>query len=205
MSGAPASFVFDHLDREATHYFWVPDVARDAGSHRQWLRCRVRLHSMIAHSPASHFAIVLRAQLQFDAHGTPVAISGRGAAFGDTSLAAPPPSNPHAHAGGFGGSRGCQIESFWVGGNFLHRDSALLPEGLRDDVWYDLSLEVDDERGIELRIAPQGEAVQAARVRDRAAHPVIEGAQGVLIALGRAPHEHGPWHAEFHDIETGWR
>lgn len=205
MHAPTPDFIFDHRDDAARHYWWVPEVARGPGQHTQWLEFRIRPGGMAAHSPASHFAIVLRAHLGRDAEGRPLSISGRGMTFGDTSQAYPLPGNVHALEPGFGGARGCQIESFWQGGNFLYRDSALLPDGLSDELWYTVRLEVDDDRHVSLMVLPDGGAVQAARLRDRAAHPVQEGAGGILIGLGRGPAETGPWRAEFRDIACGWR
>lgn len=205
MQAASSDFIFDHGDDSASHYWWLPELPRAPGQRIQWLAFRVRPGGMATHSPGSHFAIVLRAYMGQDEHGRPLSISGRGMTFGDTSQAYPLPGNVHAQQPGFGGARGCQIESFWQGGNFLYRDSGLLPDGLRDEVWYAVRLEVDDDRHIALTVQPEGGAVQIARVRDREAHPVIEGASGILIGLGRGPEESGPWRAEFRDIGCGWR
>lgn len=186
------------------HYLYLPQTARPPRARTQWLAFRLRLHRFVAHTPASHFAIVLRARLGFDAHGNAVSISGRGMTFGDTSQAQPGAGNPHALAAGFGGARGAQVESFWPGGNFLYQDAAVLPTGLEDDVEYAIELRVDDERWIELSVRATGGAPQRARLQDRAEHPVIADATGLLIGIGRGPVESGAWRAELRDIETGW-
>jgi hypothetical protein len=199
MQDPEAGFRFRAGDDAARHYWYLPASPRTASARCQWLRFRFRPAGFARHSPASHFAIVLRARLGFDAAGTPVSISGRGITLGDTSQAQP--AHPLAHDPGFGGARGAQIESFWPGGNFLYRDATLLPEGLQDGREYSVQVEVDDARRIELRI-DEGDPVA---VTDRAAHPVIAEATGVLIALGRGPEQGGPWEAAFRDIRTGWR
>lgn len=206
-SDGAVDFVFRSEDDAASCYFHLSHTPRPHPDASQSLRFRVRLHQMVAHSPASHFAIALRAHLGFDAEGRPAWMSGRGMTLGDTSGAEPIASNPHAFEPGFGGARGAQIESFWRGGNFLYRDTALFPEGLRDDCWYSVDLKVGAQRVIEaiitdLQRSPNLE--QRACVQDRAAHPVPDDDTGVLIALGRGPVETGPWHAEFRDIRVAW-
>jgi hypothetical protein len=203
-------FVFRSEDDAASRYWYLPQSARPvtAGA-TQWLAFRMRLHAMQRHSPASHFAVVLRARLGFDVANRPVSISGRGITLGDTSLAQPPADNPHAHAPGFGGARGAQIESFWPGGNFLYRDAAVLPQGLQDGCWYRLQLHVNDERWIALQLQREDAAddvgsTENACIQDRALHPVQDDATGALIALGRGPGETGAWQAEFRDIACGW-
>jgi hypothetical protein len=186
------------------HYFYLPQTARPPRARTQWLAFRLRLHRFVAHTPASHFAIVLRARLGFDASGRAVSISGRGMTFGDTSQAQPVAGNPYAQAAGFGGARGAQVESFWPGGNFLYQDASVLPAGIEDDVDYTIELRVDDERRIELGVTAAGGAPQRTRIQDRAEHPVIADATGVLIGVGRGPVEAGPWRAELRDILTGW-
>lgn len=199
MQEPEAVFRFRAGDDAARHYWYLPETARPASAHCQWLRFRFRPEGFVRHSPASHFAIVLRARLGFDASGAPVSISGRGITLGDTSQAQA--AHPLAFDPAFGGARGAQIESFWPGGNFLYRDAALLPEGLQDGREYAVQVEVDDARRIELRI-DEGDAIS---VIDLAAHPVLADATGVLIALGRGPERGGEWQATFHGIATGWR
>lgn len=197
-------FRFDSSDDAADRFWYQPEIDRPAGAMTQWLAFRLRLNAMVAHSPASHFAVVLRARLGFDESNRPISISGRGLTLGDTSLAQPAPDNPHAQHAGFGGARGAQIESFWPGGNFLYRDTAVLPLGLRDDVWYRVQLHVNDARWIALQIdSDAGDSAQAC-IQDRAEHPVVGDATGALIGLGRGSHETGTWSVDFRDIARGW-
>ena len=182
----------------------MPQTARPPRAHTQWLAFRLRLHRFVAHTPASHFAIVLRAQLGFDQGGRAVSISGRGMTFGDTSQAQPAAGNPYAQAAGFGGARGAQVESFWPGGNFLYQTAAVLPAGIEDDLDYAIELRVDDERVVELCVTAADGAPQRARIQDRFEHPVVADATGVLIGIGRGPGESGAWRAELRDIATGW-
>ncbi len=207
MPAVSDSFTFESDHDSAQRYWYLPSTVRPPQASTQWLAFRFRLDGMQRHSFESHFAVVLRARLGFDERGTPVSISGRGITLGNTSLAQPPADNPHAHAPGFGGALGTQVESFWPGGNFLYRDAALLPEGLRDDQWYRVWLHVNDERWIAFGCDPEGDEPRAALhacVQDRASHPVIGDATGVLIGLGRGPSETGPWRAEFRDLSSGW-
>lgn len=201
-------FEFQHHQDAAQCFFERAELPRPAGASTQWLSFRFRSEDMQRHSPASHFAIVLRARLGRDAAGVPNSISGRGVAWGDTSLAQPLPGNPHAHAPGFGGAPGAVIESFWPGGNFLHRQARLLDEGLRDGVDYTVHVHVNDQRHIAFWIAAvDGVPPQAsllAEVQDEVAHPVLDGPTGIVIALGRGPVERGPWSACFEDIRFGW-
>ena len=197
-------FVFESSQDAAQHYWYLPELDRPAGATTQWLTFRFRLAAMCVHSPGSHFAIALRARLGFDAQARPTSISGRGCTLGDTSLAAPAPDNIHAMRPGFGGARGAQIESFWPGGNFLYRDSGLLPDGLRDAQWYCVRLHVNDERWIALEIESDSAPTMRACVQDRIEHPVEGDASGVLIGLGRGPQESGAWSAEFREIACGW-
>ena len=203
MASTGSSFDFASDDPPG-HYWYLPQTARPPRARTQWLAFRLRLHRFIAHTPASHFAIVLRARLGFDEAGRAVSISGRGMTFGDTSQAQPADGNPYSLAAGFGGARGAQIESFWPGGNFLYQAACLLPAGIEDDVDYGIELRVDDERWIEMRVTAEGCAPLRARIQDRAEHPVIADATGVLIGIGRGPTETGAWHAELRNISTGW-
>lgn len=200
----PSDFQFESRHDAAQHYWYLPDVPRPEGATTQWLALRFRFEALWEHTPESHFALVLRARLGFDANQRPVSISGRGATLGDTSLAQPAAHNPFHLQPGFGGARGAQIESFWPGGNFLFRESGLCPAGLRDGVWYRLHLHVNDARWIALDIAADGDGWERACVQDRIEHPVEADATGALIALGRGPKESGRWHAEFRDIACGW-
>jgi len=204
----PEQFVFRSQDDAARQYFYVPEVSRPAGATTQWLCFRFRSAGMQRHSAASHFAIALRAELGFDADGQPISISGRGITWGDTSQAWAPPDNAFAVAPGFGGARGAQVESFWAGGNFLYRQARLLDQGLVDGTNYHVHLHVSDERWVAFwvlddagrPIDPAGHAC----VQDRAEHPVAPDRTGIVIALGRAPRETGPWQAEFSELEWGW-
>ena len=186
-------FEFLSTHDESRHYWHVPASERPAGASTQWLAFRMRLHGFVAHSPASHFAIVLRARLGVDATGIANSISGRGMTLGDTSLARAAVDDP-----AFGGARGAQVESFWPGGNFLYRETAFA-EQLVDDRWYAVELHVNDERWVACTLDGVTRCV-----RDRASHPVIADATGALIALGRGPAESGPWRAEFRELATGW-
>jgi hypothetical protein len=197
-------FRFDSSHDAASRYWYLPDVSRPAGASTQWLAFRFRLNGMVAHSPGSHFAVALRARLGFDPTGRAISISGRGLTLGDTSLAIPAIDNPHAQRPGFGGARGAQIESFWPGGNFLYAETAVFPDGLRDDVWYRLSLHVNDARWIAFELAQGDDEPLRACVGDAVQHPVIADACGALIGLGRAANETGEWSAEFRDINCGW-
>ena len=197
-------FVFDSSQDAAQHYWYLRELERPAGATTQWLAFRFRLHGMGAHSPGSHFAVALRARLGFDAQARPISISGRGCTLGDTSLAQPAAGNAYASEPGFGGARGAQIESFWPGGNFLFRDSSLLPDGLRDGQWYAVRLHVNDARWIALEIESDSGSTVRACVQDRIEHPVEADASGVLIGLGRGLDESGSWSAEFREIACGW-
>jgi hypothetical protein len=120
MSGG--RFVFRRDNEASRHFFEVPVVARPAGASTQWLSFRFRSEGMQRASPASHFAIVLRAELGRDAAGVPCSISGRGITWGDTSLAQRMPSNPFAQSPAFGGARGacacerCALDRLLAGG-----------------------------------------------------------------------------------------
>jgi hypothetical protein len=186
-------FEFRSTHDESVHYWYFPDTTRPPGAATQWLSFRVRFHDFVRHSPASHFAVALRARLGFDAAGVPRSISGRGITLGDTSLAHNASGDPE-----FGGARGAQVESFWPGGNFLYRDTAI-ETPLEDGRWHAVELRVDDERRVTMTL----DGV-VRRVQDRAGHPVIADATGALIALGRGPNEAGAWQAEFRDLATGW-
>lgn len=202
---AAREFVFTAADDDVFHHWYLPEVERGTGAvTTQWLSFRFRLHRMVRHSPGSHFAVVLRARLGFDPDGRPASISGRGMTLGDTSLAVPPVEGGGRRTVGFGGARGAQIESFWPGGNFLFASTGVLPQGLCDEVWYRVQLHVNDARWIAFELGQDGHAPVRACTRDAATHPVIAGAQGALIALGRGPHESGDWSAEFRDIACGW-
>ena len=198
-------FDFDSSREASRHYWYLPRVARVRGARVQWLDFDFRLRDFIRHSPASHFAVVLRARLGFASDGTPCSISGRGLALGDTSQATLPPVDAPGGSQGFGGSRGVVVESFWPGGNFLYRDTARLPRGLLDSRWFRVRLEVDDDRNVRYRLASDFAEPHSAAIRDRAAHPVDVDADGALIALGRGPNETGPWSVEFRNIRCGWR
>jgi hypothetical protein len=208
MQSPPSEFEFDARDDAARNYLYLSDTARPLRAATQWLSFRFRLTDFCRHTPASHFAIVLRARLEFDATGVPTTISGRGMTLGNTSLARPVAGDRHATAAGFGGARGAQVESYWPFGNFLYRDSGVLPEGLVDSVWYRVWLHVNDERWIAFGLGREDGAEAAtevaACVQDREAHPVRSDATGVLIALGRGANETGSWRVEFRDIATGW-
>lgn len=185
----------------------VAETVRPATAAVQWLAFRFRSDGLLTHSPGSHFAVVLRARVGRDAAGEPASLSGRGMTLGDTSAAYPPPGHPLSDRPGFGGARGAGVESFWPGGNFLYRDTAVLPDGLVERCWYAVRLEVDDARWIRFQIAAaDGRHPQAAAcVQDRSEHPVLAGATGVLIGLGRDRRETGPWSVELRDIRFGWR
>ena len=186
-------FEFHSSQDESRHYWYLPAVPRPEGATTQWLAFRVRFEDFARHSPASHFAIVLRARLGFDADGIARTISGRGMTLGDTSLAQSPGGDPE-----FGGARAAQVESFWPGGNFLFRETAV-EEQLLDDEWHAVQLHVNDARWVALTLDGRTRCVQ-----DRAAHPVLADATGALIALGRGPRETGPWRAQFRELATGW-
>lgn len=203
MASPGSSFDFASDDPPG-HYWYLPQTTRPPRVHTQWLAFRLRLHRFVAHTPASHFAIVLRARLGLDEAGRAVSISGRGMTFGDTSQAQPAAGNPYALGAGFGGARGAQVESFWPGGNFLYQAASVLAAGIQDDVDYAIELKVCDERWIELCATVAGCEPQRTRIQDRAAHPVIADATGVLIGIGRGPAESGAWRAELRDIATGW-
>jgi hypothetical protein len=196
-------FEFASTDPDG-RYWYLPETPRPAHAATQWLTLRLRLHDFVANTPASHFAIVLRARLGFDAAGRACSISGRGMTFGDTSQAHPAPGNAWAQSPEFGGARGAQVESFWPGGNFLYADAAVLHAGLEDGCWYTIALRVDDDRHVSLAVTPEGAQTQRAQVRDRAGHPVLADATGVLIGLGRGGGETGAWRAELRDLACGW-
>lgn len=200
----PIPALLDFHSGDAAPYWYLPASDPPMRAGTQWLAFRLRLHDFVAHSPASHFAIVLRARLGFGADGTPSWISGRGMTFGDTSQAQPPAQDALARAEGFGGARGAQVESFWPGGNFLYADTGRLACGIRDGCWYAIELHANDAGWIAFRVAPDGGSAEHASVQDRAAHPVVPGATGVLIGIGRGGQETGPWRAELRDIATGW-
>lgn len=202
-----AEFVFRRDDDAARHFFELPRTPRPAGASTQWLCFRFRSRGMQAASPASHFAIVLRAELGRDEAGVPRTISGRGMTLGDTSAACLPARFPGAPAEAFGGARGAQIESFWPGGNFLYRNARILDEGLRDEVEYRFHLHVRDDGWCALWLAdawgvPVPGAIAA--VQDHAGHPVLPGRTGVVIALGRGAETGEDWEARFSDLAWGW-
>jgi hypothetical protein len=203
-----ADFEFDSRQNEQEHFWYLPHTPRPAGAHTQWLSFRFRLERMIEHSPASHFAIVLRARLGLESNARPVSISGRGITLGDTSLATPGDDLAQDKRLKFGGSRGAQIESFWPGGNFLFRDTALQPTGLRDACWYRVHVHVGDRCWIGFGVQPEpiGEAEpgDVRGVRDLVGDSVQDDDSGLLIALGRGPCEAGNWKAEFRQIASGW-
>lgn len=205
------SFDITSDDDAAAVYFHRAEVPRPAAATTQWFAFRMRSDGLFANSPGSHFAVVLRARLGFDGAGRPVSIAGRGMTLGDTSLAVAPASNPHAFGDpAFGGARGAQVESFWPGGNFLHRDARALDEGLRDGIDYRVELHVSDARWVAFRIADgAGRAMHdpmLTQVQDRPSHPVPADATGVVIALGRGPRETegGAWRVRFSEIACGW-
>lgn len=198
-----AEFQFCSADDEARHFFEVAKLPRPPGVRAQWLSFRFRSFDLQRHSPASHFAIVLRCELGRDANGRPISISGRGMTWGDTSLAQAPADNPYAQRGDFGGARGAQCEAFWPGGNFLHRQARLFDDGLHDQREYRIHLQVDDDGRICIRdLDDPGRVAEAVDPLD---HPVLPERTGVLIALARGPNESGRWSAQFDDIAFGWR
>src|SRR5688572_13398559 len=91
---AKMDFDFRSTDDEARHYWYLPCTERPPLATTQWLAFRVRFHDFVRHSPASHFAVALRARLGFDEAGVPRTISGRGLTLGDTSLAHDPHGDP---------------------------------------------------------------------------------------------------------------
>ena len=202
----PDYFTIGSNDDPARRYFLRKSIARPAGTSTQWLFTRFRSRDLFRHSPGSHFALALRAELGFEPDGVPCTISGRGITLGDTSLASPDPAVPEQASPRYGGARGAQVESFWHGGNFLYRETGLLPDGLRDGCWYHVHLHVHDERWIAFWIDDaSGERIAGpAVVQDDPGHPVTPGRTGVVIALGRGADETGPWEAEFRDISSGW-
>lgn len=202
-----AEFIFRSQDEARQHFFEVPEVPRPAGASTQWLSFIFRSVGMQAHSPASHFAVVLRAELGRDRHGTPVSISGRGLTLGDTSQAQLPAHCPGASATRFGGARGVQVESFWPGGNFLFREARILDEGLRDGCDYRVHLHVNDDRWVGFWLADEGGQPQGRSqvcIQDHPDHPVLPGRSGIVIALGRGPEDGGAWEARFRQISWGW-
>lgn len=203
-------FRISAADDPAACFFEIAGTEVPDGATVQWLSFVFRGDDYVRHSPASHFAIMLGATLVRDPVGRPIALSGRGMTLGDTSLATPPETNPHAQRSGFGGARGAQIESFWPGGNFLYRDAVLVPDLLQDALDYQVHLEVDLERRIRVALTRSGAGVEGAsvvcaEVQDDPRHPVLAQGTGVLIVLARGPVESGAWSAEFRDIRTGWR
>lgn len=202
-----ADFRFCRDDEASRHFFEVPEVPRPAGARVQWLCFRFRSRGMQLASPASHFAVVLRAELGRDANGRPCSISGRGLTLGDTSQAALPGRCPGAAPARFGGARGLQVESFWPGGNFLYRDARLLDEGLRDDTDYRIHLHVRDDRWVGFWLADAaGRCLpgMSAAVQDDPRHPVTPERSGVVIALGRGAESGADWEARFSEISWGW-
>ena len=204
----PSRFEFRSEHDAALRYFYVPAVPRPPAVQTQWVSFRFRSEGMVRHSPGSHFAIVLAAELGFAEDGRPITISGRGMTLGDTSAAWAPPDNPHAAAPGFGGARGAQIESFWTTGNFIYREHRLLDRGLADATNYHVHLHVNAGRWIAFWILgddgrpldPRGHTC----VQDRVEHPVTPDRTGLLIALGRGDVETGPWSAVFDELVWGW-
>lgn len=202
-----AEFCFRRDDEASGHFFEVAEVPRPAGVTTQWLSFGFRSRGMQRNSPASHFAVALRAELGRDPSGRPQSISGRGLTLGDTSRAALPADCPGADPALFGGARGAQVESFWPGGNFLYRKARILDQGLRDDCDYRVHLHVNDDRWVAFWLADCNGVAQAgaqACVRDHAAHPVLAGRSGIIIALGRGAELGGDWEAHFFDIRWGW-
>lgn len=202
-----AEFRFCRDDDASRHFFEVPVVARPAGASTQWLCFRFRSQGMQQASPASHFAVVLRAELGRDACGVPCSISGRGLTLGDTSQAVLPASCPGADRSRFGGARGAQIESFWPGGNFLYREARVLDEGLRDAFEYRVHLHVRDDGWIGFWLADAaGRPLpgHSAAVLDHPGHPVLPDRSGVVIALGRGAESGAAWQACFSELAWGW-
>ncbi|HET6603046.1 MAG TPA: hypothetical protein VFG21_02365 [Xanthomonadaceae bacterium] len=205
-ASTPGHFLIGSEDDPVRCYYLREAVERPAGKSTQWLVARFRTLGMFRHSPGSHFAVALRAELGFDEEGVARTISGRGITLGDTSLASPDPQVPEQASPRFGGARGAQVESFWHGGNFLYRETGVLPDGLRDGTWYHVHVHVHDECWIAFWI-DDGDGARIAGpaiVQDDALHPVTPGRTGVVIALGRGADETGPWRAEFRDIGSGW-
>lgn len=200
-------FVFRREHVASRHFFEVPAVPKPDGARTQWLSFRFRSEAMQQASPASHFAIVLRAELGRDQAGVPCSISGRGITWGDTSLAQRMPNNPFALSSAFGGARGAQVESFWPGGNFLYREARLLDQGLCDDTDYRVHVHVNDARWVAFWLADEAGAPIAdsiACVQDEVAHPVLPERSGIVIALGRGAETGADWSASFDDIRYGW-
>ncbi len=200
-------FRFRSQDEAHHHFLEVPEVPRPAGASTQWLSFLYRSSGLQRHSPASHFAVVLRAELGRDQNGIPQTISGRGLTLGDTSKAALPASFPGAPAQRFGGARGVQVESFWPGGNFLFREARILDQGLRDDCDYRVHLHVNDDRWIGFWLSDsqgQPRAATQACIQDHPDHPVLPGRSGIVIALGRGEERGGEWEASFREITWGW-
>jgi len=202
------TFTFRHGDSAERQFFERASVPRPPGASTQWVSFRFRSEGMQKASPASHFAIVLRACLWRNAEGVPITISGRGITWGNTSEAHPPADNPFAQEPGFGGARGAQVESFWPEGNFLYRQARLLDEGVQDDTDYHVHLHVNDARWVSFWLAdasgrPLGDPFVAS-VQDREAHPVPFQHSGLVIALGRGAEQGEPWSATFDDIRYGW-
>lgn len=199
-------FLIGSGDDERRHMFHLEATTRPPGAQAQWLSFRFRSLGLVSRSPGSHFAIVLHCAVGRDHQGLPTSLSGRGMTLGDTSEAHCPQGDPRHGDASFGGSRGMQVESFWPGGNFLYRATALFDDGLAEDAWYEVRLATDEARRVVLCARGPGDAApRRVEVVDRAAHPVVPGATGVLIGLGRdRSRESGDWRAEFRDIAHGW-
>lgn len=200
-------FDFTSSHEAVSHYFYLPETARPAGEATQWMSFLFRSLGMFRHSPESHFAVVLRAQLGFDADDVPRRIHGSGITLGDTSLAWPEPDSTALGDPAYGGARGTQIESFRGADNFLFAASAAFPDGLCDETWYRVGIHANDAGYIAYWIDPLNQAAGDPPMRcvfDAGRDEVSKAATGILIALGRGPHETGPWQAQFRDIRWGW-
>jgi hypothetical protein len=203
----PQDFDFASVDDAASHYFHLPETPRPSGSATQWLTFLFRSRGMFRCSHASHFAVVLRAQLGYDKAGVPRRIHGGGITLGDTSLAWPAPDSIAIGDPAYGGARGAQIESFRGADNFLFAASGSFPDGLCDDTWYRVGVHANDAGYIAYWIDPLIRASgdpQMQCVFDPDRDETSRTATGILIALGRGPHETGPWTAQFRDIRWGW-
>mgnify|MGYP001182398193 CR=1 FL=1 len=202
------NFIFSSFNDAASHYFHIENTPRpEGGNATAWLSFMFRSCGMFRHSPGSHFAVVLRARLGFDAYGTPREISGAGITLGDTSQAFAAPDSRAFGDPAYGGARGAQIESFRGADNFLFAASASFPDGLCDEVWYRGSVHANDAGYIAYWLEPAHRPTPNPPMpcvfdADRDAFSRSE--TGILIALGRGAHETGPWQAEFRDIRHGW-
>lgn len=207
LSRLPRDFEFTNVHDDASHYFHLPETLRPSGNATQWLTFLFRSRGMFRHSSASHFAVVLRAQLGYDEAGVPRRIHGGGITLGDTSLASPAPGSAALGNPAYGGARGAQIESFRGSDNFLFAASGSLPDGLCDDVWYRVGVHASDAGYIAYWIDPLIQAKGDPRMHcvfDAGRDETSKAATGILVVLGRGPHESGPWSAQFRDIRWGW-